>query len=447
MSHRFVRSFLSFIFISLLSFTGMWSCAPTLFPIGGTVSGLSGTLVLQNNGGDNLSLTVDEAFTFATGLALGSSYSVTVLTQPSGQTCTVTNGTGVVSATVSNIQVTCSSSSQTYTLGGTVTGLSGTVVLVNSDAQEVSVSSDGSFEFANALADGTPYSVSVQTQPSGQTCSVSEASGIIDAANVSNVAVVCSADTFTVGGTASGLTGTVVLQNNGGDDLSVTSDGSFTFSTPLADGAVYAVSILTQPSGQLCEVTDAGGTISGANVIDVTVTCADVLIIYYTSGNYGPGASGGFTFNSIASADAKCMSDFAYPGTGTYEALLVDGISRQACSTASCGTGSSEHIDWVLQPNTTYVQSDGATVIGTTDSNGIFPFPLENNFTTFTSGSPWTGLETDWTNNINNCVLWASNLPADNGQVGDMGQTTSSSISLFSLACSQVQSLLCVQQP
>jgi len=38
-------------------------------------------------------------------------------------------------------------------------------------------------------------------------------------------------ETFTVGGTASGLTAgdTLVLQNNGGDNLSVTADGVFTF--------------------------------------------------------------------------------------------------------------------------------------------------------------------------------------------------------------------------
>ena len=36
---------------------------------------------------------------------------------------------------------------------------------------------------------------------------------------------------YSVGGTVSGLSGTVVLQDNGGDDLSVTANGSFTFAT------------------------------------------------------------------------------------------------------------------------------------------------------------------------------------------------------------------------
>lgn len=79
-----------------------------LYSIGGTISGLGGTLVLQNSGGNDLSRSANGAFTFTTSLAAGSSYAVTVLTQPSGQTCSVANGSGTVgSANVSNIAVTC----------------------------------------------------------------------------------------------------------------------------------------------------------------------------------------------------------------------------------------------------------------------------------------------------------------------------------------------------
>ena len=46
-----------------------------------------------------------------------------------------------------------------------------------------------------------------------------------------------TAASYSIGGTVSGLSGTVVLQDNGGDDLSVTANGSFTFATSLAGGA------------------------------------------------------------------------------------------------------------------------------------------------------------------------------------------------------------------
>ncbi|MGH8298248.1 MAG: lactonase family protein [Steroidobacteraceae bacterium] len=75
------------------------------------MSGLSGTgLVLQDNGGDNLSITANGAFTFATKINSGSTYSVTVLTQPTGQSCTVANPSGTASANVTNVAVTCTSS-------------------------------------------------------------------------------------------------------------------------------------------------------------------------------------------------------------------------------------------------------------------------------------------------------------------------------------------------
>ena len=84
---------------------GLDSLAP--FSIGGTVSGLTGTLVLQNNGGDNLSLTGNGNFIFKTELANASAYVVTVLTQPVDQFCTVNGGTGAATGDVTTVAVQC----------------------------------------------------------------------------------------------------------------------------------------------------------------------------------------------------------------------------------------------------------------------------------------------------------------------------------------------------
>ncbi|MEC5399895.1 hypothetical protein [Uliginosibacterium sp. H1] len=76
--------------------------------LGGTVTGLTGTgLMLQNNGGDNLGVAANGAFTFATRPGAGSPYNVTVLTHPTGQACSVTNGSGTLNADVSNVAVDC----------------------------------------------------------------------------------------------------------------------------------------------------------------------------------------------------------------------------------------------------------------------------------------------------------------------------------------------------
>ncbi len=245
----------------------------TSYSIGGMVSGLTGTLVLQDNGGDNLTITSNGSFTFLTKLAPGSTYSVTVLTQPSGETCSVAGGSGTANANVTSVSVTCSAT--TYTIGGNVSGLSGTgLVLQYNNSDNLTITGNGPFTFLTQLAAGSAYSVTVLTQPSNptQTCTVSNGTGTVDAA-VTNVSVTCSTTTYSIGGTLSGLTsGTVVLQDNGTDNLSLNADGKFTFATKLAAGSTYAVSVLTQPSGQLCTVTSGNGT-ANANVTTVGVNC------------------------------------------------------------------------------------------------------------------------------------------------------------------------------
>jgi hypothetical protein len=72
-----------------------------------------------------------------------------------------------------------------------------------------------------------------------------------------------------------------VLQNNAGDDLAIGADGSFTFATELVDGSGYEVTVLTQPTSpsQTCSITNGSGTLAGADIGNVTVTCANEIII------------------------------------------------------------------------------------------------------------------------------------------------------------------------
>ncbi len=170
--------------------------------------------------------------------------------------------------------------SQTYTVGGTVSGLAtgAGVVLQNNGGNNLTVAANGAFTFTSRVASGGAYVVTVLTQPSSpaQTCSVTSGSGTVANANVTGVSVTCVTRTFTIGGTVSGLAGSgLVLQNNGGNNLAVAASGSFTFTTPVASGAAYAVTVLTQPGSpaQTCGVSAGTGTVGGANVTNVVVTC------------------------------------------------------------------------------------------------------------------------------------------------------------------------------
>ena len=165
-----------------------------------------------------------------------------------------------------------------YTVGGTVAGLNGELKLTNNGGDEISVTSDGSFTFPTALDDGSAYSVAITQTPATQTCSLTNGSGNLSGANVTNVEVTCAdVPTYSIGGAVTGLNGTLVLRNNGGDDLSISADGSFTFATELLENDTYAVTILSEPATQTCTVSNGSGTVGTADVTSVAVTCADAV--------------------------------------------------------------------------------------------------------------------------------------------------------------------------
>lgn len=177
------------------------------YSIGGTLFSSGGTLVLQDNGGDDLTLGNVGTFTFATKLAAGAAYAVTVKSAPSLplQNCvTGSNAGGPASGTVAAADVTslfvfCSPVA--LTLGGSVSGLVGSGLVLASDLQALPVAGNGSFQFTAPILSTGSYAVSVASQPSApaQTCVVSNGSGNQPTANVTNVQVSCSAPGFACG--------------------------------------------------------------------------------------------------------------------------------------------------------------------------------------------------------------------------------------------------------
>lgn len=92
---------------------------------------------------------------------------------------------------------------------------------------------------------------------------------------------------YTAGGTLSGLDSgkSVVLQNNSGDNLTLSTNGSFAFATALSDGAAYDVTVATQPSGWKCTVSNGSGTVNGADITNIAVACAGPTDRFVVSGN------------------------------------------------------------------------------------------------------------------------------------------------------------------
>jgi 6-phosphogluconolactonase (cycloisomerase 2 family) len=375
------------------------------------VSGLTGSgLVLQDNGGDNLTVAAKAAsFTFKTALTGGAAYSVKVLTQPTNpvQTCTVSAGSGTVAAAnVTSVSIACTSN--TYSVGGHISGLTGGgLVLQDNGGDNLAVAAKAtSFTFKTALAGGAAYSVKVLTQPTNpaQTCTVSAGSGNVAAANVTTVSIACTNNTYSVGGSISGLTsGGLVLQDNGGDNLNVSANAtSFTFKTALLPGAAYSVSVLTQPAGpaQKCKVSAGTGSVVGSNITNVSIACRGVgqfvYVVNSTDGATSAGDVSGFAINSTdgtltpmaaapvaadlhpsaivvdASGDFVYVSNSKSSDVSVYQSDPSAGaltLQNQAISTDTYGTAIT------VSPSNQYVFVGGIGV-PSTDTN-LFGFTLD----------------------------------------------------------------------
>ncbi|HWM68394.1 MAG TPA: beta-propeller fold lactonase family protein [Steroidobacteraceae bacterium] len=274
---------------------GSGGTPPTSYHVGGAVTGLSGSgLALTNNGGEKLAISANGAFAFATALSGGASYSVAVASQPTNpaQTCTVTNGSGAVSASdITNITVACATGGgdippTSYHVGGTVTGLSGSgLALTNSGGDRLTISADGTFSFATALSGGASYAVAVASQPTNpvQTCTVTNGSGAVSASDITNITVACVTGgggtpptSYHLGGTVTGLSGSgLAVTDNGGDKLTISANGTFVFATALSAGASYAVAVASQPTNpaQTCTVTNGTGAVNESDIANIAIAC------------------------------------------------------------------------------------------------------------------------------------------------------------------------------
>jgi len=82
----------------------------------------------------------------------------------------------------------------TYSVGGQLSGLPGgaSVTLQNNGADDLTLTANGTFTFGVPVADGHDYHVTVLTPPADYGCTVTDGSGTIAAADVTDVAIACT---------------------------------------------------------------------------------------------------------------------------------------------------------------------------------------------------------------------------------------------------------------
>ena len=149
----------------------------------------------------------------------------------------------------------------TFNIGGTITGLSGSGLVLANGSESVSVTTGATQFTLPAHASGTAYSVAVQTQPGGLTCTVSAGSGTIGGQPVTDVKVDCHGHTLYVAGNGSNVVDVLPLDAAG---MPVASS----FATVAADQ--YPRRLVASTDGKHLYVL-AGG----ANAIDLYDVAAD----------------------------------------------------------------------------------------------------------------------------------------------------------------------------
>lgn len=269
-------------------------------------------VVKDTTSDQQITVSSDGTVSFANKFTNGATYSLVVSNQPNGQICSIIGRSGTISADT-EIKIKCGGQGP-YSIGGRVSGLTGTVVLQNVGDNNLSIASNGAFNFTLTHKTRARYVATVLNHPDGQTCTITNPRGTVAAANVTNILVSCATipvGNYIIGGTVSGLNGAgLTLQNNLGDSTLIGSNGSFIFNTSVADLSSYAITISRHPTNawQRCVVNNAVGTISGANVTDVQVIC--------TSDQYSVGGSvTGLTSGSV---------DLLLAYSGTSQTLNID---------------------------------------------------------------------------------------------------------------------------
>jgi 6-phosphogluconolactonase len=246
----------------------------------------------------------------------------------------------------------------TFTVGGTVSGLTGSgLVLQNNGGDPLAISADGAFIFASPLADGASYNVTVRTQPTSpaQTCIVKGGAGTVAGANVTGVTIVCSTSTARF----------AYVANFTSNDISAyTIDATSGALTPVTGPFLTGInpnSIAIDPTGNFAYVTNNGGDVS-AYVIDpgsgaltpvtgspfVTGLNPNAIAIDPT-GNFAYVAN--FTSNAISAYTINAATGVLTPVTGLFStglnpnAIAIDPTGKFVYVTNNGGDVSAYVID------------------------------------------------------------------------------------------------------
>jgi hypothetical protein len=325
----------------------------------------------------------------------------------------------VGSGNITGIVVNCGTN--TYTVGGTVSGLEGTLTLRNNGGDALTLAPDfnGSYTFATPLTSGAAYNVSLGAHSAlpVQTCSVQNPSGSVGSANITNANISCTTATFTVGGSVTGLGGgTIQLTNNGTDIVSRSVDGTFTFGTVVASGHPYDVKVSSLPAGKACPVTFGSGSVGSTNVNNVQVSCFQAIAFsenfdsvtgtlptgWVSTVLVGSGAISPFVLSNTT-ADTAPNDVFASEGSQASDVVLASPAFTVSTSQATLTFRHSFDLEASgVDPGVAY---DGAMLEISINGGAYTDFVAAGG--TFTSGGPTRTISSSFQNPLGGRLAWS----------------------------------------
>jgi len=316
---------------------------PVAYSISGNVSGLKTgeSLTITNNGADSLPVSSNTSFSFPTEIVEGLTYNVQVSTQPTGQTCLVTNGAGTAAADVSNVQIDCSDI--TYNINVNATGLDvGDTLVMSNNGITSNITANGA-QTIDTAAYNAVYDVQINTSPENKSCVIGDRSDATSGNALSHVTVdvECQFITYTLGGILTGLEAgdTPDLRAEFNTVLTTLSaDGPYILANTINSGSAYTVTLNQTPTNKNCTITGESGTAT-ADVVDINIDCVDNIppavptINLLTTNNQSP------TITGTASVDTGDTLTVIV-SSATYDNVTVTtGIWSLDTSTATPSSG------------------------------------------------------------------------------------------------------------
>lgn len=282
----------------------------------------------------------------------------------------------------------------------TAFSIAGSTGVIDATTRTIAVEVPYATNVATAVAtfstSGASVSVNGVLQASGSSTNdfTHAVTYVVTAADGSNAAwfatvAVASPPTYAVGGTvawpAGASTSGLVLQDNGGDDLAVSSGvSSFAFATRLSAHAAYAVRVKTSADFTHCAAANASGVVGAADIASIAVTCTPWTVSTLAGGSVGTGSQFGFSSPRSVAVDQAGNLFVADAGNNMIRKITPSGLLSTFAGSGSSGSadgnGTAASFSY---PSSVAVDSAGNVYVADADNHKIRKVSSAGVVTTF----------------------------------------------------------------